>query len=94
VVNAAIVRRDIVYIEENAFLYCQEVSRCSTEFNTAEGAHRLKLVTGVETSTRPPRRIGNAGKTVNKTSLAAAAAPYRSSFCWIAAMFAVIELAP
>jgi hypothetical protein len=54
----------------------------------------LKLVTGVDTSTRPPRRAGRAGKTVNSSSLAAAAAPYRRSFCWIADIFAVIGMPP
>jgi hypothetical protein len=31
---------------------------------------------------------------VNSSSLAAAAAPYRRSFCWIADIFAVIGMPP
>lgn len=39
--------------------------------------HLLKLVTGVEISTRPVRRSGSAGKTVKRASLRTAAPIYR-----------------
>jgi hypothetical protein len=45
-------------------------------------AHLLKLVTGVDTSTRPVSRSGRAGKTVDSDRRTAAAAPKSSSFCW------------
>jgi hypothetical protein len=47
---------------------------------------RLKLVTGVDISTRPVRRFGKDGNVVNRSSLTAAAAPKRSTFCWSLAM--------
>lgn len=40
----------------------------------------LKLVTGVEISTRPVKRSGNEGKLVNRSSLSAAAAPKSRAF--------------
>ena len=42
--------------------------------------HRLKLVTGVDISTRPVRRLGREGKAKNRTSLRAAAEVKRKAF--------------
>lgn len=42
----------------------------------------LKLVTGVDTSTRPASRSGRAGKRVKSSMRAAAAAAKSSSLCW------------
>jgi len=43
--------------------------------------HLLKLVTGVDISTRPVRRFGKDGNAVKRSSLTAAAAPKRRAFC-------------
>jgi len=77
VVDAAIVWRDVVGVEKDAFLYYSIVSVYSSRALVC--VHRLKLVTGVDTSTRPPRRSGKAGKTVESSSRTAAAAPNRSN---------------
>jgi len=42
---------------------------------------RLKLVTGVDISTRPVRTVGKDGKAVNKSSRIPAADAKRSAFC-------------
>ena len=41
----------------------------------------MKLVTGVDISTRPVRRFGKDGKAVNNSNRTAAAAPKRRAFC-------------
>jgi hypothetical protein len=51
-------------------------------YQSGQCARLLKLVTGVDTSTRPVRRSGRAGKTVDSDRRTAAAAPKSSSFCW------------
>jgi hypothetical protein len=79
VVYAAVVRRYIVRVEKDAFLYCKHLA-CEHKYLKEEMVRLLKLVTGVDTSTRPERRSGSAGKTVNRSSLTAAAAPKRSNF--------------
>lgn len=43
-------------------------------------SHLLKLVTGVEISTRPVKRSGRPGKEVTRRSRTAAAAPNRAAF--------------
>jgi len=52
--------------------------------------HLLKHVTGVDTSTRPARRVGRPGKTVDSSIRRAAAPPYRSAFCWSTGIFVVL----
>ena len=84
VVYATIVGGDIVGVEKEAFLYCwlrqlRELPR--PEFTEVELRVRLlKLVTGVEISTRPPRSSGSEGKAVKSNSLRAAAAAKREAF--------------
>jgi hypothetical protein len=46
-----------------------------------QNIHRLKLVTGVEISTRPVRTGGNEGKAVNSSRRIATAEPNRRAFC-------------
>ena len=43
-------------------------------------SHRLKLVTGVDISTRPVRRSGSEGNAINSTNRRATAEPNRNSF--------------
>jgi hypothetical protein len=77
VVYAAIIRRDIVGVEKDAFLYYPSMS---IDFDVFwKYIHLLKLVTGVDTSTRPDSRSGRVGKTVDSSNRTAAAAPKRSS---------------
>lgn len=45
-----------------------------------EASHLLKLVTGVETSTRPVRMSGSEGNMANRANLTAAAAAKRVIF--------------
>jgi hypothetical protein len=59
-------------------IYCQLLHKAQRMH-----IHLLKLVTGVETSTRPARSSGKAGKTVNRRSRTAAAAPKSSAFCCV-----------
>jgi hypothetical protein len=79
VVNAAVVRRDIVGVEKDAFLHCAKLA-FRIVYIVAVCVHLLKLVTGVDTSTRPESRSGRAGKNVDSDNRSAAAAPKRSSF--------------
>lgn len=78
-VYAAVVGRDIMGVEEDAFLYLYVSVMLYTDHPGY--IHLLKLVTGVDTSTRPARRSGSAGKTVNRSNRTAAAAPKSSIFC-------------
>lgn len=82
VVDAAVVRRDIVVVEKEAFLYCAGRDRLAQPPHTTEAPEkrrhiqRLKLVTGVEISTRPVRSSGSPGKSVNSASRRMAAPAY------------------
>ena len=78
--DAAIVRRDVMSIEEESFLHCQRLvmNACKLEYQ-AQGVmvvdpHRLKLVTGVDISARPVRRSGRRAKARNSRKRSAAAA--------------------
>lgn len=76
--DSSIVRRDIVGIEKETFLYCsnshvsslaayvQDIRTCS---------RRLKLVIGVDNSTRPVNRSGREGKVMNRRRRTIVAAP-------------------
>jgi hypothetical protein len=82
VVEAAIVWRGMVGVEEYALLHWQRYQQ-GFKFNWSLGdcIHRLKLVTGVDTSTRPASRPGRAGTKVKSSSRRAAAVAKRSAFC-------------
>lgn len=86
-VYAAVIGRDIVCVEKDALLHCGQqlvVSMGWGDEGLGGYIRRLKLVTGVETSTRPARTSGRAGKRMKSRSLsAAAAAPRRSSVCCV-----------
>lgn len=71
-------------VEKDAFLYCGMLDHCSMQIVWGH-IHLLKLVTGVDTSTRPERRSGRAGKTAGSARRTAAAAPKRSNF-WLTDM--------
>ena len=82
--DAAIVWGDIVGVEEEAFLHwalsvilsvMTSVQWIGTRF-----LHRLKLVTGVDISTRPVRRTGREGNVKKSMSLRAAAEVKRTPF--------------
>lgn len=57
---------------------CQYASNAARRSNYV---HRLKLVTGVEISTRPVRRSGKEGNARKRTRRTAAAKPKSSAFC-------------
>lgn len=77
-VNASIIRPHIVIVEKEAFLYYErDISKGTSsggnktarglgmiERNKGEscGLHRLKLVTGVDISTRPVNKSGSPGR--------------------------------
>lgn len=73
VVDAAIVRPDIVVIEKETFLYCSRIEvsmlfrRCKKECELG-GLHLLKLVTGVEISTRSVNKSGKPGDKEKRAS--------------------------
>jgi hypothetical protein len=95
VVEPAIVGGDIVGVEKEALLYCRKVRillYCISLVSNGNGCdiHLLKLVTGVDTSTRPARRLGRPGKTVNSRSRSAAAAPYSRTSCESTGIFVVL----
>lgn len=76
--DTTIVGPDIVVIQKQSLLHYED-SQC-TGLNAASrlwelrcALHRLKLVTGVEISTRPVSRSGRLGKAVDRTSLSKAA---------------------
>ena len=56
-----------------------------------EDLHRLKLVTGVDISTRPVRRTGREGKVKKSTSLRAAAEVNRMAFRRSITMFKCLK---
>lgn len=83
-VYAAVVRRDIVGVEKDALLYFETLDHGFVSI-VQSCIHLLKLVTGVDTSTRPESRSGRVGKTAGSARRTAAAAPKRSSF-WLTDM--------
>jgi hypothetical protein len=78
VVNSTVVRRDIMRVEEEPFLHCLCVNRLLESQQYI--LHRLKLVTGVEISTRPVNTSGRPGKQSIKIRRTAAAAQYSATF--------------
>ena len=62
--------------------------------NCHEVLHRLKLVTGVDISTRPVRRLGREGKAKKSTSLRAAAEVKRMAFRRSITMFNTVKCTP
>ena len=78
--DAAVVGGDIVGIEEEAFLHWTMSVARNMQRMGHDASHRLKLVTGVEISTRPVRRFGREGKAKKSTSLRAAAEVKRVVF--------------
>lgn len=94
-VEPAIVWGDVVGVEKEALLYCQTDQYTVILYDFVSNGngcdiHLLKLVTGVDTSTRPARRLGRPGKTVNSKSRSAAAAPYNKTSCESTGIFAVL----
>jgi hypothetical protein len=79
VVDSSIVWGDIVGVEEEAFLHWKLISK-TTRCKLGINLHLLKLLTGVEISTRPVKRSGRPGKDVNRSKRTAAAAPKRAAF--------------
>ena len=78
-VDSAIVGRDIVIVKEETLLYCTLVSQkllCEAK----GGLHLLKLVTGVDISTRAVNKSGRPGKEVKRRSRTAAAEANRVAF--------------
>ena len=59
--------------------------QCAVDLH--EALHRLKLVTGVDISTRPVRRAGREGKAKKSTSLRTAAEVKRTPFLRSMTMF-------
>lgn len=77
--DAAIIGGDIVGVEKQAFLHWRwSINGFVVDWR--EVLHRLKLVTGVDISTRPVRRIGREGNAKKSTSLKAAAEVKRMPF--------------
>jgi hypothetical protein len=79
VVNAPIVRRDIAVVKKEALLHYYK-SASGTLQEGMLNLHLLKLVTGVEISTREVIRSGRPGKPVKRRSRTAAAAPNSAAF--------------
>lgn len=83
--DAAVVGRDIVRVEEDALLHCsigQPRGSLGRATRSCLHVQRLKLVTGVATSTRPESSAGSAGKREKSSRRRAAAAANSSSLCW------------
>ena len=78
--DAAIVWRNIVGVKEDAFLYWTLSVMCGVLRIGRRCLRRLKLVTGVDISTRPVRRSGKEGKAKKKMSLKTAAEVKRMAF--------------
>ena len=77
--DTTIVWRDVVSIEEKTLLYWFKVNmRIHAIFR--EHIRLLKLVTGVDISTRPARRFGRAGKVKNRNKRRIVAEIYRRAF--------------
>jgi hypothetical protein len=78
-VDTAIVRRHIVVVKEQALLYCSWLDLDNVH-RMELILRRLKLVTGVDISTRAVNRSGSPGKDVKRRNRTAAAAPNRAAF--------------
>ena len=78
--DTAVIRRNIVGVKEDAFLYWMMSVMCGVPRNGRRCLRRLKLVTGVDISTRPVRRSGREGKAKKKMSLSTAAEVKRMAF--------------
>jgi hypothetical protein len=79
VVNSAIVWGDVVIVEKQSFLYYSNVS-LETIPRGWLFLHLLKLVTGVDISTRAVNKSGKPGKEVKRRRRTAAAAPNKAAF--------------
>lgn len=79
--DTPIVRVDVVCIEEDALLYCNHTCLAASTAQSVNHVRRLKLVTGVEISTRPVRRSGKEGKAVNSSRRSTAAEANSNVFC-------------
>jgi hypothetical protein len=80
VVNPAIVRRDVVLVEKKALLYCTFLLVIPPRTNSFYHLRLLKLVTGVDISTRAVNKSGRPGNAVNSKRRTAAAAPNTATF--------------
>ena len=78
--DTAIIGRDVVGVKKEAFLHWNMSVRAVLSRMGTRVLHRLKLVTGVEISTRPVRRSGREGKAKKSMSRRAAAEVYRMAF--------------
>jgi len=67
-------------VKKQPLLYCMELLAFNPENLQFRGPHLLKLVTGVEISTRPVSRSGSPGKDVKRRRRTAAAALKRAAF--------------
>ena len=72
-VDTAVVGGDIMIIEEEPFLYCKTLALLVVL--ALQIIRLLKLVIGVDISTRPVNKPGSPGNEVNRSRRAAAAAP-------------------
>jgi hypothetical protein len=79
--DSSVVRRDIVRIEKETFLYCEFESQLCLIHTLVRSIHLLKLVTGVDISTLPVRTGGKDGNAVNSSRRIAAADPKSRAFC-------------
>ena len=81
-VNSTIVRRDTVSVEVQAFLHCEKNEHVSQVQPIGRlYVHLLKLVTGVESSTRLVRSAGKEGKTAKRRSRTSDAPVKRAMVC-------------
>lgn len=78
--DSAVVRGDIVRVKKEAFFHCRSVGNDTKPIGVGLFLHRLKLVTGVDISTRPVRRSGREGNAKKRRSLRAAAEPKSNAF--------------
>lgn len=88
--DTSIVRGDVMCIEKEAFLYWSSVSNGVSSARLV-GSHRLKLVTGVDISTRPVSRCGSEGNAKNSSSLRAAAVAYSRAFSFRRSITMIVE---
>lgn len=79
--DAAIIGRNVSSVQKETLLYChdQNVSEIA-QIYSVEYVRLLKLLTGVETSTRPVKRSGRVGNVVESSIRRAIAAPKAQSF--------------
>jgi hypothetical protein len=78
VVDSAIVWGDVVIVKKETFLYYPEISFGFILWQVY--SHLLKLVTGVDISTRAVSSSGRPGNDVKRRSRTAAAAPNSVAF--------------